>query len=142
MARANTQFAIAVHILAVLGCHSDDQSQPVTSALLASSVNAGPSFVRRTLSVLSKAGLVRTSRGASGSCTLAKPAEDITLLEIYRAVDAPKVFALHSYPPQEECTVSCRFHKVMNRHLESAQESMESSLAQATLVDLIQEMIR
>ena len=138
MAPSNTQFAIAIHILAVLGAHTEDCETPVTSALLASSVNASPSFVRRTLSVLSKSGLVRTSRGASGCCALARPAEEITLLDIYRAVGPPKVFTLHSYPPQERCTVSCRFQKVMGELQDKAQESMEAALAQKTLAEVLE----
>lgn len=144
MAPANTQFAIAVHIMAVLGCHQtappDEQKPPVTSSYLAGSINATPSFIRRVLAVLSKAGLVKTVRGASGSCSLRKCPEDITLLEIYRAVDAPKVFALHSYPPEERCSVSCRMNKVMTGLLGEAQTSMEKSLARKTLADFISEI--
>ena len=141
MAPANTQFAIAVHIMAVLGCHRsappDEERPPVTSAYLAGSVNATPSFIRRVLAVLAKGDLVKTVRGASGSCSLQKDPEEITLLDIYRAVDAPKVFALHTYPPEERCSVSCRMNKVMNGLLTDAQKSMEQSLGEKTLAEFI-----
>lgn len=139
MAPANTQFAVAVHIMAVLGRHDCDDS-PVTSALLAKSINTSPSFVRRTLSLLAKAGLVNTTRGPSGSCSLARSPEQITALEIYRAVDAPKVFALHAYPPQEKCTVSCRMNNAMTGLLTQAQESMEKTLEKQTLADVLEEL--
>lgn len=109
----------------------------MTSAYLAGSINATPSFVRRVLAVLAKADLVKTVRGASGSCSLQKPPEEITLLDIYHAVEAPKVFALHTYPPEERCSVSCRMNKVMTGLLTEAQESMEQSLAEKTLADFI-----
>ena len=67
----------------------------VNSALIAGSVNTSSSFVRRTLAKLSKAGLVETATGKRGACWLARPARNISLLEIYRAVDAPKAFAIH-----------------------------------------------
>jgi len=144
MAPANTQFAIAVHIMAVLGCHRaaspSEERPPATSAYLAGSVNATPSFIRRVLAVLAKAELVKTVRGASGRCSLQKPPEEITLLDIYHAVDAPKVFALHTYPPEERCSVSCRMNKVMNNLLTDAQTSMEQSLARKTLADFIAEI--
>jgi Rrf2 family protein len=143
MAPANKQFAIAVHIMAVLGCRGSlcqDENAPVTSSLLAASVNATPSFVRRVLAVLARAGLVKTVRGASGSCSLQKPPEEISLLDIYRAVDAPKVFALHCYPPEERCSVSCRMNKVMSDLLDEAQTGMEQSLGERTLADFISEI--
>ena len=112
----------------------------MTLAYLAASVNATPSFIRRVLAVLAKADLVKTVRGPSGSCSLQKPPEEITLLDIYRAVDAPKVFALHAYPPEERCSVSCRMNKVMSGLLSDAQTSMEQSLAGKTLAEFISEI--
>ena len=140
MAPANTQFAVAVHIMAVLGCHASADSEPVTSALLAQSINTSASFIRRTLSLLAKAELVHTTRGATGSCTLARPAQDISMLDIYRAVNAPKVFSLHTYPPQEKCSVSCRMKYAMTGLLDQAQEGMEDSLSRRSLSELIDEL--
>ena len=90
----NIQFSIAVHILAGLACGCDQEG--VTSARLAASVNTSASFVRRTLAKLSKAGLVETATGKAGACWLAKDAKNISLLDIYKAVDAPKAFAIHN----------------------------------------------
>ncbi|MCD6050564.1 MAG: Rrf2 family transcriptional regulator [Verrucomicrobia bacterium] len=68
----NTQFSIAVHLLAGLGyqCGGD-----LTSTDLAGSVNTSPSFVRRVMAKLSKAGLVNTATGKGGTCRLARPAQ-------------------------------------------------------------------
>ena len=85
----NTQFSIAVHIMAGLAYRCDKDT---TSANLAMSVNTSPSFVRRVLAKLSRAGLVETATGKAGACWLAKDAKDISLLDIYNAVDAPKAF--------------------------------------------------
>ena len=93
----NTQFAIAVHLLAGLAYR---EGQEATSAHLALSVNTSPSFVRRTLSKLAKAGLVETTTGKAGACRLARKPGQVSLLEVYRAVDAPKAFAIHTYVPQ------------------------------------------
>ena len=60
----NTQFSIAVHILAGLAYRCETGNPELTSAYLAASVNTSPSFVRRILSKLSKAGLVKTTTGA------------------------------------------------------------------------------
>lgn len=130
----NTQFSIAVHLLLALGFGGERQA---TSGELAGSINTSPSFVRRILAKLSKAGLVSTTTGKSGSCLLAKKAEDISLLEIYRAVDAPKAFAIHAYPVQDSCRVSCNIEAVMQKVLERAQNSFEGSLSETTLAEVI-----
>jgi len=48
-----------------------------------------PSFLAKIISQLSIAGLISTSRGARGGVTLARPAEDITLLDVVEAIDGP-----------------------------------------------------
>jgi Rrf2 family protein len=133
----NTQLSIAIHLLAGLACGCEEG---VTSTYLAQSVNTSPSFVRRTLAKLSKAGLVETTTGKAGACWLAKEPKEITLLDIYRAVDAPKAFAIHSYDPQKSCQVSCQIKVALEKALAKTQKAMESALAEMTLADVITEM--
>ena len=130
----NTQFSIAVHLLIALGFDSSGQA---TSNALAESINTSPSFVRRILAKLSKAGLVSTTIGKAGACVLGKKPEEISLLEIYRAVDAPKAFAIHDYPVQSQCPVSSNIESVMRKVLDRAQNSFEGSLRDATLAEVI-----
>ena len=111
--------------------------QQATSGELAGSINTSPGFVRRILAKLSKAGLVSTTTGKSGSCVLAKKAEDISLLEIYKAVDAPQTFAIHDYPVQNACRVSSNIEAVMRKVLTRAQNSFEGSLGETTLAEVI-----
>jgi Rrf2 family protein len=135
----NTQFSIAVHILAGLACAGD---RDVTSTRLAMSVNTSPSFVRRTLAKLSKAGLVKTATGKAGACWLARDAKDISLLDIYRAVDAPRAFSIHSYSEQKACTVSCHIKAALEKALAKTQKAMESSLAETNLAQIISDIKR
>jgi Rrf2 family protein len=48
-----------------------------------------PSFLAKIVSQLSVAGVVQTSRGARGGVSLARPSEDISLLEVVEAIDGP-----------------------------------------------------
>lgn len=130
----STQFAIAVHIMAGIGfCPSGE----TTSAKIADSVNTSHSFVRRVLAKLSKAGLVSTTMGKSGSSALSRRPEDISLLDIYNAVDAPKAFAIHDYPEKTACPVSCGIKRSLDRVLERTQHSMEESLRDIRLSEVI-----
>ncbi|MEO6589206.1 MAG: Rrf2 family transcriptional regulator [Pyrinomonadaceae bacterium] len=130
----NTQFSIAVHLMLALGLNCGKE---VTSAQMAMSVNTSPSFIRRILAKLSKANLVTATTGKSGFSALAKPAEEISLLEIYKAVDAPKTFAIHDYPAQEFCKVSCTIESVMQKVLDNAQNSFETTLSETSLAEII-----
>src|SRR5271155_1811601 len=103
MPATNVQFTVAAHIMAALGFF---HGKPISSAALAESVNADPTFVRKSLSKLSKAGLILTSRGKNGASTLTRPPRQITLLDIYRASAAPRTFAIHAYPVFKECPIS------------------------------------
>jgi Rrf2 family protein len=133
----NVQFSIAVHILAALGCRC---GKDTASATLAASVNTSPSFVRRTLARLSKAGLVETATGKAGACWLARDAKDISLLDVYRAVDAPKAFAIHSYPELEICTVSCHIKAALEKALAKTQKALEAGLAEISLAQIISDV--
>jgi Rrf2 family protein len=133
MSSSNVQFSVAVHIMAILGYYD----HPVKSSTLAKSVAAEPSFVRRSLSKLAKAGLVKASRGKNGASTLSRPAIDISLLEIYRASAAPGVFAIHEYPVDEECPISCNIKESLSTVLHDAQGGFERALARTSLADIV-----
>ena len=133
----NTQFSIAVHLMLGLGTHA---GQAVPSAALAQSVNTSPSFVRRVVSKLSRAGLIRTTTGKNGACMLTKDLTTITLLDIYRAVEPPKVFAIHGYPVKRDCPVSCGIKGALGKVLNTAQQSMEAGLKKMRLSDVMADL--
>lgn len=133
----NTQFSIAVHLLAGLGYR---KGREATSGELAMSVNTSPSFVRRTLAKLSKAGLVETTTGKSGTCRLGREPNEISLLDVYEAVDAPKAFAIHAYAPLKPCPVSCNIKTALEHALTKTQEAMEDSLRSITLAEIISDL--
>jgi Rrf2 family protein len=134
MSVKSVQFTVAAHIMATLGYFHGEE---ISSSALADSVNADPTFVRKSLSKLSKAGLVVTTRGKSGASVLARPPRQITLLDIYRASTAPPTFAIHSYPVNKRCPVSCNLKECMSGVLSQAQYSFERSLAKITLANLV-----
>lgn len=56
---------------------------------IASEQQIPPSFLAKIISQLSIAGLINTSRGARGGVTLARDAEQITLLDVVESIDGP-----------------------------------------------------
>lgn len=134
MSATSVQFAVAAHLMVALAYR---QGEKIHSVVLARSVNADPSFVRKSLSKLAKAGLLETRRGKNGASVLARPARQITLLDIFRASNAPAAFAIHSYPVEKRCPISCNIKQSMSTVLARAQDNFEKTLAGVTLADLV-----
>lgn len=134
MSATNVQFSVALHVMAGLGVN---YGKEVTSGALAESVNANASFVRKVLSKLVKSGMVEATRGKNGSYRLARPPEQITLLDIYRHSEAPEAFAIHSYPEERQCLVSSNIKVCTAEILQDAQASFEEALSRKTLADFV-----
>ena len=139
MSATNVQFTVATHIMTALGFF---HGQEIASAALAESVNADPTFVRKSLSKLSKAGLIVTTRGKNGASKLTRSPRQITLLDIYRASAAPPTFAIHSYPVEKKCPISRNIKGCMSSVLKKAQDRFENSLDGITLADVVGEIHR
>jgi Rrf2 family protein len=139
MSATSVQFTVAAHIMAALGYY---RGKEIPSATLAKSVNADPTFVRKSLSKLSKAGLIITTRGKNGASTLTGSPKQITLLDIYRASAAPPTFAIHSYPVEKRCPISSNIKGCMSSALRKAQQRFENTLDGITLADVVEELRR
>ena len=138
MASTNTQFSIAIHVLAAIGHYETS----FTSEVLAGSVNANPVFVKRILVKLSKAKLVKATVGKAGGYTLTKNPKNISLLDIWHAVNAPSVFAIHTYEKKKWCVVSNNIKEVMGDVLIGTQKALESDLKQTSLADVVANLRR
>jgi len=61
----------------------------LTTREIASHQGLPERFLEQQITVLKNAGLVISHRGAAGGCSLAKRAEDITVLEVIEALEGP-----------------------------------------------------
>ena len=66
-----------------------DGDQKASTSAIAEEQKIPPSFLAKIVSQLSLAGLIQTSRGARGGVSLARPAEDISVLDVIEAIDGP-----------------------------------------------------
>lgn len=131
----SSRFPVAVQLLILLAwCPAQYK---VTSEVMAFSVNTNPALIRRIMGYLKKAGLVSVAAGTGGA-KLARDAADITLLDIYRAVeltDQDSLFGLHETPNQK-CPIGGRINRVLAPHLDQAKNALEESLRQVTIEQL------
>ena len=107
---------------------------------MAGSVNVNPVIIRKTLGQLKKAGLVRVEAGVGGA-SLAKPPEEITLLDIFRAVEPKEEPLFHFHEnPNPACPVGREVHGILSGYLDAAALAMENQLRAVTLQQLIDDL--
>jgi Rrf2 family protein len=135
----SSRFAFAVHVLALL---SLQQGVPLSSEIIAGSVNTNPALIRRLLAMLAQAGLTTAQLGSGGGALLARAPEQISLLDVYRAVDDAQLFALHREEPNPACMVGRNIQGVLRDIIDEAQRAMEASLAARTLADATADVVR
>ena len=131
----SSRFTIAVHILICIETFKEDYK--ITSDFLASSVNVNPVVIRRLLQQLKKAGIINVKRG-SGGAYIEKLLDEITLLDVYNAVeciDNGNLFHFHENP-NSRCPVGRNIHSVLDRRLDSIQQAMEREMSSVTLQDI------
>src|SRR5450756_1561815 len=68
---------------------SQDPNQRIATSQIAKDYKIPPSFLTKIVSQLAIAGLLRTSRGARGGVSLARPPEEISILDVLEAIDGP-----------------------------------------------------
>lgn len=131
----SSRFTIAVHIFACIDTF--EQEFKITSDFLASSIHVNPVIIRKILSQLKSAGLIHVARG-SGGASVAKPLNEITFYDIYKAVDLVEngeLFHFHENP-NPDCPVGRNIHKVMDGKLAEIQKAMEDKLKTYTVADI------
>ena len=84
--------------------------------------------------------MIETAKGKNGFCRLARRPSEISLLDIYVAVEAPKAFSIHHYVVQKLCAVSCNIKAALESALDQTQAGMERSLSKISLADLLSNM--
>ena len=133
----NSRFAVSVHILAYLAFRD---GRAVSSAEIASSVHTNPVVIRRLLSVLAKSRLVLARKGVAGGFTLSRPAREVTLLDVYRAVEPQPNHGLNHFTPNHRCPVGAKIESLLHTVFDKAQTGMEAELKRVSLAELEQQL--
>jgi Rrf2 family transcriptional regulator, repressor of oqxAB len=136
------RFPTALQIMLSLALAEQQSVSHLSSSQLAESLGANPSFVRKLLVPLVQSKLLRSQMGKAGGVRLARPAAEITLRDIYRAVVADtKIWAPRTGIPHR-CLVSSNVQGYFEELIEDADESILSMLGQRTLLQALTELER
>jgi Rrf2 family protein len=107
---------------------------PVKGERLATAQNIPAKFLENILSELRHAGLLFSQRGAEGGYWLARPAAEITMAEIIRAVDGPLANVRGQRPEMIDYAGAA---KRLSEVWIAVRASLRSVLEHVTLADLV-----
>lgn len=130
--KRDSRLSGVLHIL----LHLAETESPETSARLAEMMRTNPVVVRRTLAGLREQGLVRSEKGHGGGWTIASDLDQVTLYDIYAALESPELFAIGNRSEHPTCAVEQVVNDVMNDTMQEAEELLLSRLREVTLRDL------
>ncbi len=128
----DNKFSSAIHTLILIA----ESDKPLTSENIAQSVGTNASYIRKILGLLKKKDIIESHRGVSGF-SLKPRSEDLTLLQIYQAVnetERPSLFDLHQNP-NDKCMVGRHIKPVLTGMFAEMEEAFSCALASKTLAD-------
>ena len=139
---SNSRFAVAVHILAGLTIVKIlNKEDSVPSERIAWSVGTNPVVVRRILGQLRKAGLVASSSGATGGSKIQGDPREITLLDIYRAVENGQASLFPRHTPNPSCPVGANVFAAVEPAFNRARLALQQALAKVTIEEIAREIM-
>jgi len=133
----NTRFAVAAYALTFLGLAPE---RMVNSDALAASIDTHPALVRRMLSLLREAGLVETRLGPGGGSRLARPPEQISLLQVYDAIRAvEELFSISRIKSNPDCPMSSGIQSSLECVLSGPEAALRAALDRVSIGHLLSE---
>lgn len=132
--RISTKFSDAIHILSFIYIYKNKIQ--LSSDNIARSVEISPVMVRKLMSQLKKAGLLETTHG-SANPQLARPTEDISLLDVFLAVEDNHHLFTIDYETNPQCIVGGNIQTALEKYYNEAEIAAKAKLDQTKLADVI-----
>ena len=132
--RVSAKADYALRALIEMAARADGvDARPVSAEELGKLQDIPHNFLQAILADLRKAGIVHAQRGQSGGWRLAKPADDVTVADVIRAVDGPLVSVYGLRP--EAVSYNDRAD-ALQRVWIAARHSLRDVFEQVTVADL------
>ena len=111
---------------------------PRTTEQVAEATRVPPAYLSKVLQALSRAGIVRSQRGVGGGIALARPADELTILEVVNAVEPIQRI--------KTCPLGLSSHGIrlcpLHRRLDNALALVEKAFGGTTLAEVLSEPSR
>ncbi len=135
--RIPSRFTLAIHIMLCIAHFH--QKYKITSDFLAKSTGVNPVMIRRTLGQLKRAGLVEVRAGVGGAY-IPKNLQDISLFDIFLAVDAMEEEYFHVHKTDGcPCKLGENIQTILKTHLDEIQYAMNAQMRKTSLQQLFDE---
>ncbi len=128
--------SMAYAVQALLQLAVADHSTPLACNLLAREGQMPERFLLQILRKLVNHGILKSIRGVEGGYMLARPIEEITLLEVYESFDTPIVPSIPPLPSLDDFA-SEQMRQTMNK----LASLVRVELSQTTIADLLQQPV-
>jgi Rrf2 family protein len=139
--QGNSRFAVGLHALALATIAQEmRKGKPVTSNAIAAMVGVHPVHVRRVMGSLREAGLVQSQSGPTGGWELARDPKEITLYDIYLALEPDLPFEMPARSPDACCRFAPFLPQALAGAMESAKQALRQHLSSVTLDQVLVSM--
>ncbi|MCO5221930.1 MAG: Rrf2 family transcriptional regulator [Thermomicrobiales bacterium] len=134
----NSRFAVGVHATALaLIAQTQRKGKPVTSNAIAAMVGVHPVHVRRVLGTLREAGLVESQPGPLGGWELSRQPSEISLYDIYLALEPELPFEMPARAPEACCRFAPDLPQVLADVMDDAKRALQQHLSSVTLEQIV-----
>ena len=128
----DSRLSSVLHLL----LHLMDAQDAIPSEKLATAMNSNPVVVRRTMAGLRDAGLVTSEKGHGGGWRLSCDPEKTTVLDVYRALGSPRLFAMGNRCETPTCLIEQAVNVALNDAFQEAEALITTQLDTLTLAAL------
>jgi Rrf2 family protein len=139
----NSRLTVAAHVLGIIAYLEREEGRGATSDELAESVGTNAVVIRRVLGQLKGAGIVDSRRGAGGGSVLARDPREITMRDVYEAVqdESCELIGRHANGVGEDCPVAPVIAEYLDELYVDAEEALKRTLARVTVDSMSREVL-
>ncbi len=130
--RNDSRLSRMLHVLLHMARHDGAMTSDVIAAML----GTNPVVVRRTMAGLRDAGYVRSEKGHGGGWAIACDLEQVSLLDVHRAVGGPRLFAIGNERSSPDCAVEEAVNEAVGDALRDAEALLIERLGAVSLAAL------
>lgn len=130
----STRVSDAVHILAFIALN---RNEALTSQRISESIRTNPGCVRQLMGSLRRHGIMTSVQGHARPA-LSRAPEDISLLDIYRAVEGGNPLLHLDTHTNPECGVGVNIQLALQDYFVKVQNRAEDEMSRITLQDVLE----
>ncbi len=127
--KRDSKLSSVLHVL----LHMAHNKGPLTSEELAVCLDTNPVVVRRVLASLRDSGYVTSVKGHGGGWSIDCDLGRVTLLDVYRSIGSPTVFAMGNRLDQTQCLVEAVVNHALDEAFREAEVLLINRLGEVSL---------